>query len=99
MIKKKMINKVNILESVFSVQGKIFFNDGRRRIDLKKQIRDMFEPLETEECKMKYLMEFCLSKKKLLERIEELGKKEVLPVLFYFIKENKGEANNGEQMS
>lgn len=77
--------KINVLESVISVKGKIFHNDGRRRIDLKKPIKDLFEPLENQQ-NIQYMMELCLSKKRLLERTKELLDQEVIPVLFYFEK-------------
>ena len=82
-------NKVDILKSIISVQGKIFWNDGRRRIDLKKPIRDLFEPLETDKNNMRYAMELCLSKEKLLQRTQELLNQEVVPILFYFTQEGK----------
>ncbi len=86
-----MSNKINIFDSIIAVQGKIFWNDSRRRIDLKKPIKDIFEPLETEQQRIKYVMELCLSKKKLLKRTEELLAQEVVPILFYFVKEQKHE--------
>ena len=82
-----MSNKINIFDSIIAVQGRIFWNDGRRRIDLKKPIKDIFEPLETEQQKIIYTMELCLSKQKLLKRTEELLSQEVIPILFYFVKE------------
>jgi hypothetical protein len=80
--------KVNMLESIISVNGRIFWNDGRRRIDLKKPIRDIFEPLENSQARIKYKMELCLSKRKLLKRTEELLDQEVIPILLYFTKED-----------
>lgn len=71
-------------EQVISVQGKVFYNDRRRRIDLKKPIRDLFESASTET--IMYMMELCLSNSKVMERLEELSAQGVLPVLLYFIE-------------
>jgi hypothetical protein len=83
---------VNVLESVILVQGTVLLNDGRRRIDLKRPIRDILYPLETEKSKVAYNMELCLSKKKLTERTEELLDQEIVPILLYFTKEELKEA-------
>ena len=82
-----MEKTINILESAITSQGKIMWNDGRRRIDLKKPIRDLFEPLETETRKVNYMMEVCLSKNKILQRANQLVKEGTIPILFYFTKE------------
>ena len=84
-----MSDKINVLNSVIAVEGRIFWDDGRRRIDLKKPIKDIFEPLETEQRRINYKMELCLSKKKLLNRTEELLNQEVIPVLLYFVRESQ----------
>jgi hypothetical protein len=72
------------------VHGKVIYNDKKRKIDLKKPIRDLFDATSTN---VFYMMEFCLSKGKALERIEQLTENEVMPVLLYFVKgDNKDEA-------
>lgn len=71
---------------IISVNGKIIYNDQRRRIDLKKPIRDLFEGNETE---VHYIMELCLSKEKAMERVSKLAENNVLPVLLYFSMEDK----------
>lgn len=80
------MQKINMLQSIIKVQGKIFHNDGRRRIDIKKPIRDIFEPLEGGQTTIVYTMELCLSKKKVIARTQELIEDDVIPVLFYFAK-------------
>lgn len=65
-----------------AVKGKIFHNDNRKRIELKKPIRDLFEDSESE---VGYVMEYCLSQEKLRDRITELSKQQVTPVLLYFV--------------
>jgi len=82
-----MMQEVNVLQGIIKVQGKIFHNDGRRRIDIKKPIKDIFEPLETEQRTIVYKMELCMSKERVMTRTQELLKKDVIPVLFYFVKE------------
>ena len=66
-------------DRVIRVRGKVFYNDRRRRLDLKRPIRDLFP-----EGTVHYIMELCLSKEKTLKRIEELSQARVTPVLLYF---------------
>jgi len=81
------MQQIDVLQSIIKVQGKVFYNDGRRRIDIKKPIRDIFEPLEGGQTTIVYTMELCLSKKKVIARTQELIENGVIPVLFYFAKE------------
>ena len=76
-------------ERVIKVKGKVFYNDRRRRIDLKRPIRDLFESAE---CEVGYVMEMCLSESKAAERLQELSKEKIIPVLLYFVAENTEEA-------
>jgi len=87
MLKNKPIQTTN---RVISVSGRVFYNDRRRRIDVKKPIRDLFESNQT----VGYIMELCLSESKLLERAKILSKKNILPVLLYFTDE---EADQNEE--
>lgn len=80
------MQQIDVLQSIIKVQGKVFYNDGRRRIDIKKPIRDIFEPLEGGQTTIVYTMELCLSKKKVIARTQELIENDVIPVLFYFAK-------------
>ncbi len=74
---------VMTVDKAITVKGKIFHDDRRKRIDLKKPIRDLFENAETE---VDYVMELCMSKEKLDSRIKELTEKKVMPVLLYFVE-------------
>ncbi|MCF7860903.1 hypothetical protein K9M79_01565 [Candidatus Woesearchaeota archaeon] len=74
---------IQTINKIISVKGKVFYSDSRRRIDLKKPIRDLFE---TSTAEALYIMEVCLSKQKLFQRVDELENKNVLPVLLYFMK-------------
>lgn len=76
---------------IIKVQGKVFYNDRRRRIDVKKPIRDLFEDGTAN---IKYVMELCLSESKAIERVKELSKENVVPVLMYFIQEGEENAIN-----
>jgi len=67
---------------IISVRGKVFYNDRRRRIDIKRPIRDLFESGNTE---VGYVMEFCLSKNTLIERVTDLSEKKIIPVILYFV--------------
>jgi len=81
LLKNKPIQNTN---KIISVSGKVFYNDRRRRIDVKKPIRDLFEDGSLE---VGYTMELCLSENKAVERLKELSQKKVLPVLLYFTME------------
>jgi len=70
--------------TVITVSGKVFYNDRRRRIDVKKPIRDLFEQGQNE---VGYIMELCLNEEKLLARVKELGEQKVVPVILYFTRE------------
>lgn len=74
---------------VISVEGKVFYNDRRRRIDVKKPIKDLFS--KNSNANIGYIMELCLSKEKALERINELSTREIIPVLMYFTEDLGGE--------
>ena len=70
------------------VQGKVFYNDRRRRIDVKKPIRDLFS--SNSDAQVRYVMELCLSEEKAVQRVKELSSKSVIPVLMYFTEEQEG---------
>lgn len=72
-------------DKIIRVEGKVFYNNRRRRIDVKKPIRDLFET----SADVRYVMELCLSELKLAQRIKELGEKNVVPVLMYFVEESE----------
>ena len=76
-----------VQEQKVVVEGSVFYNDSRRRIDLKKPIRDLFNNSKK---KVAYKMELCLSSKSTISRVEELIEKNVRPVLLYFeVEENE----------
>lgn len=77
---------INTANRIISVTGKVFYNDRRRRIDIKKPIRDLFDSGRLE---VYYTMELCLSQKRALERLEQLAKENIMPVFIYFTR--KGE--------
>ncbi|MFH1327241.1 MAG: hypothetical protein ABIH76_00070 [Candidatus Bathyarchaeota archaeon] len=74
---------ISTSNKIISVKGRVFYNDRRRRIDVKKPIRDLFDDRK----EVLYIMELCLSGTKLAQRIKELEKENVIPVLMYFIGE------------
>lgn len=80
--------KINVLKTNIMVRGKVFHTDGRIRINLKRPIRDMFEPVK-EDHQILYIMEMTLSKERLMARVQELTKEEIIPILFYFIKKKR----------
>jgi len=84
---------IPITDKIISVSGKVFYNDRRRRIDVKKPIRDLFENnnAEDNELDVGYTMELCLTESKLQERVKELSQKRVMPVLLYFTAEGENE--------
>ena len=75
---------IKTTDKIIKVKGKVFYNDQRRRIDIKKPIRDLFD---TKSVDVFYIMELCLSKNKVMERVSQLAEKEIMPVILYFTKE------------
>ena len=71
------------VNKLIAVKGKVFHNDRRTRIDLKKPIIDLFESAESE---VGYIMELCLSQEKMEKRIKELSEQQIIPVLLYFVQ-------------
>jgi len=83
LVSKNLISNAN---KVINVDGKVFYNDRRRRIDLKRPIRDLFE---NESLEVFYRMEICLSVEKTIERVKELAQEKVIPVIMYFMVKNE----------
>ncbi|MFW5852584.1 MAG: hypothetical protein ACOCUR_00990 [Nanoarchaeota archaeon] len=71
---------------VITVRGKVLYNDRKRKIDLKKPIRDLFD---SSSMNVFYMMELCLSKDMMLERVKHLAEKDVMPVILYFMNGGK----------
>ncbi len=71
---------VNPMQEVLKVQGRIIHNDGRKRIEIKRPLSNMFAASD-------YSMELYLNKERFKERIDEIARKGVLPVLVWFYKE------------
>lgn len=88
------IKPIATTDKVISVSGKVFYNDRRRRIDVKKPIRDLFENSKLD---VFYIMEICMSENKAIERVKELAEKNITPVIMYFVVRG-GECNATEQM-
>ena len=76
---------IQTTDKIIRVEGKVFYNDQRRRIDVKKPIRDLFDSNDD----VRYVMELCLSELKLAKRIKELEKENIIPVLMYFVEEGE----------
>jgi hypothetical protein len=76
------LNHIQTSNKSIKVQGKVFYNDRRRRIDIKRPIRDLFE--ETSENNIEYVMELCMNQQTAINRVKELSNKKVIPVLLYF---------------
>jgi len=66
------------------ITGKVFYNDHRRRIELKKPVRDLFD-LDSEN--MFYVMELGFSPEAVHKRIKELFDKRVVPIITYFVED------------
>ena len=80
---------IQTADRIISVEGKVFYNERRRRIDIKRPIRDLFGGNDS---LILYRMELCLSEAKALSRVKELTSRNVYPVLLYFMK---GEEKDG----
>ena len=83
MLKKKIC----IFKKIITVNGKVFWNDRRRRLNLKKPIRELISDNDPESNDLNYGMEICLEKEILLERAEELLNEGINPILLYFYKD------------
>jgi hypothetical protein len=77
------IELIKTRNKIISVRGKVLYNDRKRKIDLKRPIKDLFDDASMD---IFYKMDICLSKESALHRMEELTKKEVMPVILYFFK-------------
>ena len=73
------------LKKFILVEGSVLYNDGRRRIDLKRPIVNVLEKLDQKD-KVVYAMELYLSKNEFKERIEQALEEGRLPVLLWFKK-------------
>ena len=71
--------------TVITVSGRVFYNDRRRLMHVKKPIRDLFEKGQNE---VGYIMELCLNEDKTMERIKTLMEQKIKPVILYFTEEN-----------
>ena len=69
------------VNKVINVNGKVLYNDRRRRIDLKKPIKDLFEDEGSE---VFYEMELCFNTERIVERVKELANEKIIPVIMYF---------------
>lgn len=72
---------IKTANQIIDVQGKVFYNDRRRRIDIKKPIRNLFGRDDTD---VFYTMELCLSRATAVNRVNELSESDIVPVLLYF---------------
>ena len=79
-------NTIRTKDAMLRVKGKVFYSDRRRRIDLKKPIKELFDSGKYD---VSYVMELCLSESRLKERVNKLSEKEIIPVLLYFMREEK----------
>jgi len=78
--------QICMLNPIMSVTGKVFWNDRRRRLNLKKPVRELISDNDPESDDLNYEMEICLKKEVLLKRTEELINKGINPILLYFYK-------------
>ena len=77
------LEPIKTRNKIIKVQGKVIYNDSRKRIDIKKPVRDLFEDVEND---VLYTMEVCMSNERAHERLEELSKKKVVPIILYFME-------------
>jgi hypothetical protein len=82
----KIQRPIQTTDRMISVSGKVFYNDRRRRIDIKRPIRNLFEK---EKLEIGYVMELCSNETKAVERLKELTGKKIVPVLLYFTAEEE----------
>jgi hypothetical protein len=80
------LEPIKTRNKIIKVQGKVIYNDSRKRIDIKKPVRDLFEDVEDG---VLYTMEVCFSEEIAHQRLEELSKKNVVPIILYFMEGGK----------
>jgi len=76
------LEPIKTRNKIIRVRGKVIYNDSRKRIDIKKPIRDLFEDVKDG---VLYTMEVCLNEETAHSRVEELSKKNVVPIILYFM--------------
>ena len=74
---------IKTTNKIITVKGKVIYNDRKRKIDLKRPIRDLFHSTSNN---VHYMMELCLSKEEAVKRVKQLTEKEVIPVILYFMQ-------------
>lgn len=74
---------ITTTNKIILVKGKVIYNDRKRKIDLKRPIRDLFDATSNN---VHYMMELCLSKEEAIKRVIQLTEKEVIPIIMYFIQ-------------
>jgi hypothetical protein len=74
---------IKTTNKIITVKGKVIYNDRKRKIDLKRPIRDLFDSTSNN---VHYMMELCLSKEEAVKRVKQLTEKEVVPVILYFMQ-------------
>ncbi len=73
-------------QNIITVTGKVFYNDRRRRIDLKKPVKEL---LNNTRGSIEYVMELCVNKEQAIHRVEKLSEQKTTPVLLYFTNEEE----------
>jgi hypothetical protein len=79
-------NVITTTNKIIKVRGKVIYNDRKRKIDLKRPIRDLFDATSND---VHYMMELCLSKEEALKRVKQLTDEEVVPVILYFVQKEE----------
>lgn len=74
---------ITISNTKITVKGKVVYNDQRRKIDIKKPIRELIGNGLDE---IGYVMELCLDENQKIQRIKELTASGILTVILYFVK-------------
>lgn len=75
---------VGVCQQIISVRGSVFYTDKRRRINLKKPVRDLISHIPAN---VAYHMEICMCPHSLKTRIESLTESNIRPILLYFEEE------------
>lgn len=75
------IKPIETKNKIISISGKVIYNDSRKRIDIKKPIRDLFEDIKGN---VLYTMEMCLSKEIAVQRVKDLSGNNIVPIILYF---------------
>ena len=80
---EETVQPICVTSQMITVGGHVHYTDKRRRIELKKPVRDLFSHIKGN---VSYIMEICLDSDKVQQRVDELKKQNIRPTIIYFLE-------------